>query len=307
MTLRLAIIGLGKIARDQHLPAIAATEGIELSAIASPHSRLDGVACFASLDDLLERGPALDAVALCTPPQGRQALAARALAAGLHVLLEKPPGATVAELRPLPRQASETGRTLFASWHTRFAPVVPAARAFLSEHPPKAVTITWKEDVRVWHPGQDWIFEPGGLGVFDPGINALSLITALLPDPLFVTEADLFVPENRQAPIAANLKLSNAAGLPIRAEFDFRQSGEQSWDMRFETEAGPCLISGGGTRMSQAGGIVVDEPEREYPALYRRFLDLVAKGESEIDDAPLVLVADAFLIGRRFGVEAFES
>jgi D-galactose 1-dehydrogenase len=43
------------------------------------------------------------------------------------------------------------------------------------------VNVIWREDVRVWHPGQDWIWQPGGLGVFDPGINALSIITHILP------------------------------------------------------------------------------------------------------------------------------
>ena len=34
--LRVAIVGFGKIARDQHVPAIAATDGVTLAAVASP-------------------------------------------------------------------------------------------------------------------------------------------------------------------------------------------------------------------------------------------------------------------------------
>ena len=41
--LRVAIVGFGKIARDQHVPAIAATEGVELVAIADPNTSLPGV------------------------------------------------------------------------------------------------------------------------------------------------------------------------------------------------------------------------------------------------------------------------
>ena len=96
--LRVAIVGFGKIARDQHVPAIAATEGVELAAIADPSTSLAGVPHKATLEQLLREGPAIDAVALCTPPQIRSALAAMALGAGKHVLLEKPPGATVAEI-----------------------------------------------------------------------------------------------------------------------------------------------------------------------------------------------------------------
>src|SRR5205814_6686335 len=218
----------GKIARDQHIPSIAGTNGIELAAVASRNASIDGIAHFATLDQLLADGRDIDAVALCTPPQVRHAQAAAALKAGKHVLLEKPPGATVSELEPLVAAARETGRTLFATWHSRFAPAVEPARSLLSNRQIKSVLVEWKEDVRVWHPGQTWIWEPGGLGVFDPGINALSILTRILPQPSFVTSADLAFPANRDAPIAATLALSDAQGLKLTAEFDFLQTGRQS-------------------------------------------------------------------------------
>ncbi|MET0257325.1 MAG: Gfo/Idh/MocA family oxidoreductase, partial [Methylobacterium sp.] len=117
MTLRLAIVGLGKIARDQHVPSIARTEGVELTAIASRNAAIDGLPHFADVEALLASGEAVDAVALSTPPQGRHAQAVAALAAGKHVLLEKPPGATVSEIGPLVSLAREKGVTLFATWH----------------------------------------------------------------------------------------------------------------------------------------------------------------------------------------------
>ena len=43
----------------------------------------------------------------------------------------------------------------------------------------------------------------------------------------------------------------------------------------------------------------------EYAALYRRFAEIICSGVSDIDVAPLRLVADAFLRGRRLPVEAF--
>ena len=214
--LRVAIVGFGKIARDQHVPAIAATEGVELAAIASRNASLPGVPHVATLDELLRDGPPVDAVALCTPPQVRRAQAAMALAAGKHVMLEKPPGATVGEIKPLVTAARAAQRTLFATWHSRFAPAVEPARQLLAGRKVNAVRISWKEDVRVWHPGQAWIWQPGGLGVFDPGINALSILTRILPQPLFVTSADLAFPANRDAPIAATLALSDAAGAADR-------------------------------------------------------------------------------------------
>ena len=46
MTLRLALVGIGKNARDQHLPSFAATPGIELPAGVSRTATLDGVPAF---------------------------------------------------------------------------------------------------------------------------------------------------------------------------------------------------------------------------------------------------------------------
>ncbi|MBS7544481.1 Gfo/Idh/MocA family protein [Ancylobacter oerskovii] len=305
--IRLALVGLGKIARDQHLPAIAKTEGIELVAIASRNATLEGVPHFASLDELLASGVAVDAVALCTPPQVRREQATLALSHGKHVLLEKPPGATVSELAPLVAAADASGRTLFATWHSRFAPAVEPARAFLAEHAPRAVTVEWKEDVRVWHPGQDWIFEPGGLGVFDPGINALSILTHILPAPFFLTKATLGFPANRDAPIEATLDFADNAGVPIRAELDFLQTGPQTWDIHVETAAGRLTLSLGGSKLFLDGTSLIEAPEAEYPGIYKHFVDLVARGASDVDLAPLQHVADAFLLGRRIVVAPFEG
>jgi len=303
--LRIAIVGLGKIARDQHIPSIAATDGVELVAIASRNASLDGVAHFATLDELLAKASNIDAIALCTPPQGRHAQAAAALKAGKHVLLEKPPGATVSELGPLVAAARQTGRTLFATWHSRFAPAVEPARAFLANRRIKSVVVEWKEDVRVWHPRKAWIWEAGGFGVLDPGINALSIMTHILPRPFFLTRSELSFPRNRAAPIAADLSFSDDTGVPIHVEFDWRQTGPQTWDIRVETDAGRLVLSSGGSRLVHDDRILVDEKQAEYRGIYRRFVELIGNGASDVDLSPLAHVADAFMLGRRRDVDPF--
>lgn len=303
--LRIAIVGFGKIARDQHVGAIGATPGATLAAVASRNASLPGLPHFATIEELLEKGPPIDAVSLCTPPQVRRAQAAAALAAGKHVMLEKPPGTGIAELDPLIAMAAGAKRTLFATWHSRYAPAVEPARQWLAGRRIASVHISWKEDVRVWHPGQGWIWEPGGLGVFDPGINALSILTRILPQPVFVTAAELAFPVNCQAPIAANLSLTDIGGLPVSAEFDFRQTGPQSWDIVVETDQGRLTLSNGGARMAIDGKVLAEAPDEEYRGLYRRFVALAATGAIDVDLAPLRLVADAFLLGRRTVVEPF--
>ena len=305
--INLAIVGVGKIVRDQHLPAVAANAGYRLVAAASRHGKVDGIDNFTSIDEMLAAVPAIQAVSLCMPPQYRYEAAAKALAAGKHVFLEKPPGATLSEVEDLASMADARGLTLFASWHSRYAPAVEAAREFLAGTRIRSMRVAWKEDVRQWHPNQEWIWRAGGLGVFDPGINALSIVTRILPRPVFATGATLEFPGNREAPIAASITFTDAQGLDLVAEFDWRQTGRQQWDIVARTDAGEMMLSEGGARLSVDGVGVHDEPEQEYPMLYRRFAELVASGRSDVDTAPLRHVADAFMLGRRTVVDDFHD
>lgn len=305
--IRVAIVGLGKIARDQHLPALQASPAFALAATVCPYGALaEGVPGFATLADLLAAGIAVDAVAICTPPQVRHQLAAQALAHGLHVLLEKPPAATLSEVASLVDLAAEAGSTLFAAWHSRFAAGVEPARAWLDGRRILGVTITWREDVRVWHPRQPWIWQQDGFGVFDPGINALSIATRILPGTISLIDADLEFPANCEAPIAARLALQTEAGAAIAVDLDFRQTGPQTWDIAVETDAGTLLLSRGGAELTLPGG-THEASDAEYPALYARFAQLIGSGASEVDTAPLRLVADAFLRGRTIRTEAFDD
>ena len=304
--IRLAIVGVGKIVRDQHLPSIAANPDFELIATASRHGTVEGIASFTAIEDMLAAVPAIDAVSLCMPPQYRYAAAHKALAAGKHVFLEKPPGATLSEVADLEALAAAKGVSLFASWHSRYAPAVEAAKAFLAATTIRSVHVVWKEDVRHWHPNQDWIWQAGGLGVFDPGINALSIVTHILP-PIFLTGAVLEFPENRDAPIAADLRFTSASGLPVHAEFDWRQTGKQSWDIIAETDAGQMVLAEGGAKLSVDGELRFSAPEQEYPQLYRRFAEIIKADWSDVDLAPLRHVADAFMLGKRKFVDAFHD
>ncbi len=305
--IHLAIVGVGKIARDQHLPSIAKNPDFQLVAAASRHGTVDGIDNFTSIEEMLENVPGIEAVSLCMPPQARYDAAHKALTAGKHVFMEKPPGATLSEVEDLQALADRKGLSLFASWHSRYAPAVEAARAFLASTTIRSMKVIWKEDVRHWHPNQEWIWQAGGLGVFDPGINALSIVTHILPRPVFITSATLEFPENRDAPIAADITFTDAEGLDLSAEFDWRQTGKQSWDIVADTDAGQMVLSEGGAKLSVDGVLKHEAPEQEYPMLYKRFAEIVKAGKSDVDLAPLRHVADAFMLGRRKFVDAFHD
>lgn len=307
----LAVVGLGKIARDQHLPAIEASQEFRLTAAASHQGKIESVPMFATLADLLASAGDVQAVSFCTPPVGRFEDARAALAAGRHVMLEKPPGATVAEVVALADLARAQGCTLFCAWHSREADAVRPAKDWLADRTVKSAHISWREDVRRWHPGQTWIWRAGGLGVFDPGINALSILTEVLPETVRLTGADLDFPSNCDTPIAANLTFAAASGAPVTADFDFLQTGPQTWEIRIQTDDGDLRLIDGGARMEidgVAAPVAAVRPGNgEYPNLYRRFADLIRRNESDVDLTPLQLVADAFLLGRRRTVEAFHE
>ena len=130
----------------------------------------------------------------------------------------------------------------------------------------------------------------------------MSIATRILPTPLFVREATLIVPENRQAPIAARLSFGDG----LEAEIDWRYADGEQWTLRVETVSGSAVeLRDGGARL------LIDDAEQavasrgEYPSVYERFAALVAARESEVDREPLRIVADAFLVGRREAAEPF--
>ena len=110
------------------------------------------------------------------------------------------------------------------------------------------------------------------------------------------------IDDDEAAPLARRDK---GVERPVAVDFDWRQTGPQSWDILAETDKGFMVLSGGGTRLEVEGKVLKDEKETEYPMLYRRFAKLVHDRTSDVDLAPLQHVADAFMLGKRNVVEPF--
>jgi D-galactose 1-dehydrogenase len=312
VTHKIAIIGLGKIATDQHVPSILGNDDFELAAIVSGRgATVHDVPSFRTQEELYEAMPDVKLVAICTPPAGRFATTRAALLAGRDVLIEKPPAATLGEIAELAAIATAERRVLFTTWHSRFNPAVEEARQRLAGRRVQRLEVDWREDVRRWHPGQAWIWEPGGFGVFDPGINALSIVTEIMPEAIFVASAKLEVPANRQTPIGAEIAFETADPVPgssLTAIFDWRKEGEQSWTISVETTEGTRLVlTDGGAKLTVNGELVVDKPPEEYPRIYAMLSRLLAEGRSHVDVRPLALVADAYLVGDRKATAPFED
>ena len=297
----ICLVGIGKIAVDQHVPAIAGSDDWDLAATVSRAGTVDGVQSFTDFDQMLTERPEIGVISLCLPPVPRYEYAAKAIAAGRHVMLEKPPGATLAEVHALADMARDAGVTLYTTWHSRMAKGVAPAKKWLVGKTITSAHISWKEDVRRWHPGQEWVFAPGGMGVFDPGSNALSIITEVLPMPIHLQSAELSFPSNCDTPIAAQMQWTQN----VTGDFDWRQEGPQSWDITVETTVGTLRLHDGGARLVIDGTEMEAGADREYPALYDRMAELVKTAASEVDLSPMIHVADALTLGKRNDVDPF--
>jgi predicted dehydrogenase len=303
--LKIAIIGFGKIAADQHLPAIKANPRLEFVASVS-RSGTGPEPRFTSTEALLASGIEMDAAAITTPPSVRYEIARPCIAAGLHLLLEKPPTVTLGEIEDLAPLAKTAGVTLFTTWHAQHNPAVTAAAKLLAGQQVRSMHVTWHEDVRKWHPNQAWIWQPGGFGVFDPGINAFSIITRIFPGALFVRSSELSFPADAHTPIAAEIALKSpaASGADLHCSLDWRRSEGEEWTIRLELDDGRKVdLLDGGARLLIDGNEQVTPGPGEYPDIYRQFVDLIDKRGSLVDIAPLRLVADCLLAARRLTVD----
>lgn len=299
MTIRIALVGFGKIANDEHLPAIMANSDFELAAIVS-HSQPIDLMCayYPTFDEMFAALPGgIDAVAICTPPVPRFAIAREAIRAGIPVLFEKPPTATLGELDELIELAVTHDVPIHTAWHSQYAAGVGAAAQALAGEDVASLNMLWREDVRKFHPGQQWIWEAGGFGVFDTGINGLSIMTRILDEPLLVRDASLLFPANKQAPISAEVIFH---GQDRKALIDWRGGNQEQWLINIETKSGKSIrLDEGGARLEING---VPQPllaAGEYRSIYQDFAEVVTHRRSEIDREPLRIVADCFLAGER--------
>lgn len=306
--IRIAIIGFGKIAEDQHVPSISDNPRFELAATSSRSGH--GIEpLYSDWRELLRSVEGLEAVAITTPPSVRHEIASVCIETGLHVLMEKPPTSTLSEVDDLIGLAEAKGVTLYGTWHSRHNPSVPIAAQALAGKRIAEMQIRWHEDVYKWHPGQRWIWDAGGFGVFDPGINALSIVTAIFPGALFVRSAQLGVPANAETPVTAEIDFaSEVADGPLHASFDFLRTEGEEWTIDIKTTDGlNIFLKEGGARLFIDGAEQDVSGPGEYPDIYREFVDLIDQRRSSVDVRPLRLVADSYLAACRTTVDPIAS
>ena len=138
--LRVGVLGAGPIAQFAHFEALNKAHNAELYAICDlAPDLLEEMSAvhrprttFLDYDAMLA-DPELDAVIVATADQYHVAGARQAIAAGKHVLVEKPLGATTAECLPLRDELHASGLVLQVGTMRRFDPAIAFARDFVRD------------------------------------------------------------------------------------------------------------------------------------------------------------------------------
>lgn len=198
--IRVGPVGYGYAGKTFHAPLIAGTPGLELAAVASSdagkvHADWPSMAVVGDAQALFA-DPALDLIVIPTPNDTHFPLAQQALAAGKHVVVDKPFTVTLSQAQALQQQAQQSGLLLSVFHNRRWDSDFLTLKALLNEGALGEVVYfeshfdRYRPQVR-----QRWR-EQGGVGSgiwYDLGPHLLDQALQLFgkPDRLFVDLGEL--------------------------------------------------------------------------------------------------------------------
>lgn len=166
---RLGVVGAGAVAQVVHLPILAEREDVDLVALADADEHKAaavaarfGIPKVAGDDALLADGE-VDGVVIGAPDSRHETLAAAALEAGKHVLVERPLSQSAEGARRLVALAKAGRKGLVVAMSHRYRPDVAALRSFVASGEigdVAAVRAVWL-DRRARRPGRLWRAQPG--------------------------------------------------------------------------------------------------------------------------------------------------
>lgn len=194
--LSLAICGLGRFATRRILPAIAACQNVELVAVVDRSGKAGGLPPgtrrFESLEHFLDTSPT-GAVYVTTPNYLHAKHSMQCLAAGLHVLCEKPMATNSRDCQSMVDMARKMNLHLKVGHMLRYSPALQLARRWLQNGligEPRAICALFHydlpENLRPWAFRRDF---SGGGALMDAGIHCIDAIRFLLGGPVILLGA----------------------------------------------------------------------------------------------------------------------
>lgn len=194
--LSLTICGLGRFATRRIIPAIAVCQNVELVAVIDRSGKANclppHVRRFESLDHYLDTGPT-GAVYVATPNYLHAQNSMRCLAAGLHVLCEKPMATNSRDCQAMARAAHKLNLHLRVGHMLRYSPALQLARRWFQNGmigEPRAICTFFHYNLP--ENNRPWAFHrgfAGGGALIDAGIHCIDTIRYLLGDPVIVLGA----------------------------------------------------------------------------------------------------------------------
>ncbi|NLF29690.1 MAG: Gfo/Idh/MocA family oxidoreductase [Planctomycetes bacterium] len=193
---RLALVGCGGIARNHAQRFAAHTD--RLKVVAAVDVRLEQARAVADLidgavaaEDYRDVLPDVDAVLLATPHQLHHAMAMDCLAAGKHVLLEKPLANTRSECLDLVAASQRSGTVLMVAYCMRYHPLLRRVKELLDARTYGEVfqMSIWTEQLTVLDSDNfgRWAMDVHNLGggqLFSHGCHYIDLLMWYLGDPI---------------------------------------------------------------------------------------------------------------------------
>jgi len=261
--LRLGVVGAGRHG-SHHVRILAGMDGVRLAGVYDldpdvcrrAAARYGCVAC-ASLDELAGR---VEAAVVAVPTVAHAEIGCRLLAAGIHVLVEKPMAASLAEADAL---LAAAGDRVLAVGHVEF--FNPAVQALLGLGlPPGFIEVHRLAE-----------FKPRSLDVdviLDLMIHDLQILHALDPSEIReirATGVNVLTPRTDIANVrvalasgcVANLTASRVSGEPVRKLRAFLPSRYYSLDYAAKEVSGYRLIDRDGERRIVAHDLEVPEDD----------------------------------------------
>jgi predicted dehydrogenase len=202
MSIRFAVVGCGTAARKIHLPALRAA-GADVTVFASrSRSSAESLRDAWASGEVVDRWedavthPDVDAVLVATPNANHCEVALRALAAGRHVLVDKPMACTTADADAMIAVADDNGMFLVPFQNTRFAAPFVAAREAVADGRIGTVTgfraAFGHAGPQEWASRAEWFFDAaraGGGCLMDLGVHVIDLLRAVTHDEIVAVSA----------------------------------------------------------------------------------------------------------------------
>ncbi len=226
--LRIGLIGAARIAPNgiigpvraeprAELVAIAARDPARAEAFAAEH----GIARSYGAYDALLGDPEIDLVYIATPPANHAELAIGALAAGKHVLVEKPFSLTSGEAREVLAAARRHGRRVVEAMHSIHHPLFRRVLALVNGGQIGLIRhVTSRFDVQLANPDDfRWRGGLGGGALMDVGVYPLAFVRRLLGEDFTVAEALAILRGDTDEAFRARLVFARGVVAEVSASF----------------------------------------------------------------------------------------